>query len=97
MSATYDDFGYEPLDTLCRVWHNDEDMTDEAEAGLHLLGAAQDLLEACKASLRIAEAWMKDAAPTEDWEDVKNNPEYAAAKQHADMLREIINKAEGRP
>lgn len=57
---------------------------------------ADELLEACKGSLRIAEAWMKDAAPSKEWEDVKNNPEYAAAKQHADMLREVINKTEGR-
>ncbi len=43
MSQSYDDFGFEPLDTLCRIWHGDEEMTDEAQKGLDLYAAAHCL------------------------------------------------------
>jgi hypothetical protein len=62
-----------------------------------MIEALPEAFEALHSSLRIAEAWMKDAAPSKEWEDVKNNPEYAAAKQQVDMLREVISKTEGRP
>jgi hypothetical protein len=54
MSQSYDDFGFEPLDTLCRIWHGDEEMTDEAQKGLDLYAAAHAMREACRA---VVEAW----------------------------------------
>ena len=46
MSKTYDDFGIEPLDSLCHAWNRDEPMTAEMDAALRLYEAAPAMLTA---------------------------------------------------
>lgn len=45
MSRSYDDYGIEPLDSLCHAWHDGSQWTDKLEAALNLYKAAPQLLK----------------------------------------------------
>jgi hypothetical protein len=72
--------------------------TPDPEANADLIVCAvnvyDDLLDACRASLRVAKAWLHDAAPDPD-DAVPSNPEWAAAKSEVDRLEAVIAKAMG--
>jgi hypothetical protein len=48
MSRSYDDYGVEPLDSLCHAWHGDEGFTAELQAAVNLYAAAPELLAAVR-------------------------------------------------
>ncbi|MGD0656350.1 MAG: hypothetical protein ABSA16_18610 [Thermoguttaceae bacterium] len=77
MSQSHDDFGIEPLDEICHVWHNDHPMTDRASEGLKLYAATPDLVKALT-RLLDAPCCNEDEQEDEDCEAIQQAIETIA-------------------